>query len=100
MGFATEVVEFFRSYLVECTMQYSWDREDSSPFVVDVGVGQGSALSPILSALYLSPLLWQFAIDAPRALLMSYVDNGTIIVQSRTWDDNLIKLRRAYGVVF
>ena len=33
-------------------------------------------------------------------MLMSYVDDGAIIVQSSTWDDNLIKLRQAYEVVF
>jgi hypothetical protein len=100
MDFAAEVVEFFRLYLVEHTTQYSWDREDLPAFGVDVGVGQGSTLSSILSALYLAPLLWQFAADVPRASLMSYVDDGTIIVQSRTWDNNLVKLRHAYGVVF
>ena len=31
---------------------------------------------------------------------MSYVDDGTIIVQSKTWDANLTKLRSAYSVVF
>ena len=45
-------------------------------------------------------MLWQFDVDAPRALLMSSVDDGTIIVQSPSWDDNLIRLRKAYAVVF
>src|SRR6202023_2677312 len=40
MGFPTQVMEFFCSYLVGHTTQYSWDKEDSPLFSVDVGVGQ------------------------------------------------------------
>jgi 2',3'-cyclic-nucleotide 2'-phosphodiesterase (5'-nucleotidase family) len=34
------------------------------------------------------------------AVLISYVDNGTIIVQSDTWDKNLVKLKLAYKIIF
>jgi hypothetical protein len=34
------------------------------------------------------------------AVLISYVDDGTIIVQSDTWDKNLVKLKSAYKIVF
>jgi hypothetical protein len=34
------------------------------------------------------------------AVLISYVDNGTIIVQSDTWGKNLVKLKLAYKIVF
>jgi hypothetical protein len=33
-------------------------------------------------------------------VLISYVDDGTIIVQSDTWDKNLVKLKSAYKIVF
>jgi hypothetical protein len=33
-------------------------------------------------------------------VLISYVDDGTIIVQSDMWDKNLIKLKSAYKIVF
>ena len=100
MGFATQVCDFFADYLVGRSMQYAWEGELSPQFETSVGVGQGSALSPILSALYLAPVLWQAALEALEAALMSYVDDGTIIVQSKTWDANLAKLRSAYGVMF
>jgi hypothetical protein len=63
-------------------------------------VGQGSALSPILSALCLAPLLKEFERRVRVAVLISYVDDGTIIVQSDTWDKNLVKLKSAYKIVF
>jgi hypothetical protein len=48
----------------------------------DVGVGQGSALSPVEFALYFAPVLaifnqWAAHLDVT---VLSYVDNGTLIV--------------------
>jgi hypothetical protein len=34
------------------------------------------------------------------AVLISYVNDGTIIVQSDTCDKNLVKLKLAYKIVF
>ena len=100
MGFATQVCDFFVDYLVGRSTQYAWEGKLSPQFETSMGVGQGSALSPILSALYLAPVLWQAALDTPEAALMSYVDDSTIIMQSKTWDTNLTKLWSAYSVVF
>jgi hypothetical protein len=44
--------------------------------------------------------LWRFHDERPDATLISFVDDGTIIVQSKTWDENLLKLKKAYNVVF
>jgi hypothetical protein len=99
-GFVPEVVVFFRSYLVDRFTCYAWDDNLSLEFPSSVGVGQGSALSPILSALCLAPLLKKFEHRVRMAVLISYVNNGTIIVQSDTWDKDLVKLKSAYKVVF
>jgi hypothetical protein len=56
-GFMPEVVVFFKSYLVNLFTCYAWDNDLSPEFPSSIGVGQGSALSPILSALCLAPLL-------------------------------------------
>jgi len=50
----------FKDYLVGRKTRYFWNNFSSSSFNVDVRVGQGSALSTILSTLYLSPLLYIF----------------------------------------
>ena len=54
--FDLKVVHFFSNYLVEKKTQYFWNSFSSPFFNVGVGVGQNSALSPILFALYLSPI--------------------------------------------
>jgi len=43
---------FFSNYLIDRRTQYQWNNFTSPYFGVDVGIGQGSALSPILSTLY------------------------------------------------
>jgi hypothetical protein len=94
------VVAFFRSYLVDQFTCYTWDNNLSPEFPSSIGVGQGSTLSPILSALCLAPFLKEFERRVCVAVLISYVDNGTIIVQSDTWDKNLVKLKSTYKIIF
>jgi len=51
-----KVLTFFKNYLVGRKTKYLWNNFLSPSCSVDVGVGQGSALSLILSTLYLSPI--------------------------------------------
>jgi len=56
VGLNQKVLAFFKNYLVSRKTKYLWNRF-LSPFCnVGVGVEQGLALSPILSALYFSPI--------------------------------------------
>ena len=57
-GFKLKVALFFADYLVRRKTNYTWNDISSPSFEVNVGVGQGSTLSPILLALYLSPFLY------------------------------------------
>jgi len=58
VGFNNHVVLFFTNYLVDIKTNYYWNNFMSPIFNVNIGVGQGSALSPILSTLYLSPFIY------------------------------------------
>jgi retron-type reverse transcriptase len=73
-GFPPCVKNFFRSYLVGRLTTYKWDSFTSGTFPSDVGIGQGRALSPILSALCLAPVLKLFgrSIVGRQVDLMSY----------------------------
>ena len=57
-GLESKVSNFFVNYLVQRKTNYVWNNMQSPDFEVNVGVGQGSVLSPILSALYLTPFLY------------------------------------------
>jgi hypothetical protein len=93
-GFALNVVQFFGSYLVGHTICYGWGSFVSNPQLADVSVGQGSALLPVLSPLYLAPMMHLYKLSEASigTTLLSYVDDGTIITQSPAVEDNLDKL--------
>src|SRR6185369_4178453 len=56
-GYSPTITNFFHSYLVGRRTKFSWEEEVSPSFAAEVGVGQGSALSPILAVLYLAPMI-------------------------------------------
>jgi len=56
VSFGFKIFNFFSDYLINRQTQYIWDFFTSSFFRADVGVGQGSALSLILSALYIASI--------------------------------------------
>ena len=56
-SFDPKVKRFFSNYLIGRKTRYFWNNFSSPFFNVNMGVGQELALSPILSALYLSPIL-------------------------------------------
>ena len=66
-------------------------------------MGQGSALSPILSALYIAPLIRIFELRAQSLNLstsiLSFVDDGLLISQGKTYNITLPELYSSYRVV-
>ena len=102
-GFANCIVDFFSDYLVGRSTQYSWNSFLSGACVADVGIGQGSALFPILSALYIAPLICIFEHRAQAlnidTCILSFVDDGLLISQRKTYNITLSKLDSSYRVV-
>ena len=85
-----KVTSFFEDFLVKRKTNYTWNEFSSPTFEVNVRVGQGSALSSILSTLYFSPLLYILekclkTINIPVSLL-SFVDDGLLISQNKFID--------------
>ena len=64
---------------------------------------QGSALFPILSALYIVPLLYLFEHRAQALNLdtstLSYVDDGLLVSQGRVYNKTLPELTSSYSIV-
>ena len=89
MGLDCKVSNFFKNYLVGWKTQYCWNNFTSpSSFNINVGIGQGSVLSPILSALYLSPIFHSLEkrlknLKIPISLIY-FVDNELFVSQNKS----------------
>ena len=86
MGLDSCIVKFFANYLTDRKTNYVWNNFSSSMFEVNIGVGQGSALSLILFALYLSPFLYILEnclknLNIPVFIIL-FVDDGLFISQN------------------
>jgi len=102
-GLNPKVTSFFEDFLVRRKTNYMWNEFSSLTYEVNVGVGQGSALSPILSVLYLSPLLYILEkhlniLNIPISLI-SFVDDGLFISQNKSIDVSNSQLFYNYNIL-
>ena len=84
-------------------MNYIWNDLISPDFKVNIGVGQGSTLFLILSALYLSLFLYILErrlknLKIPISIL-SFIDDGLIIAQNKLIDISNTHLFCSYNVL-
>ena len=103
VGLDTKVTNFFANYLIQRSTKYLWNNLSSPSFKVNVGVGQGSVLSPILSTLYLSLLIYIIEkrfknLNLPISIL-SFVDDGLFIVQNRSFTISNSNLFCIYNIL-
>ena len=102
-GFPDCIVDFFSDYLVGKSTQYSWNFFLSGACNTDVGMRQGSTLSPVLSALYIAPLIRIFKHRAQAlnldTCILSFVDDDLLISQGKTYNKTLPELYSSYRVV-
>jgi len=102
-GLDQKVFNFFKNYLVGRKTSYCWNNFISPSFDINVGVGQGSALSSILSALYLSPIFHSLEkhlkiLKIPISMI-SFVDNGLFISQNKSISHLNTNLFCSYNVI-
>ena len=98
-----KVTFFFEDFLDKRKTNYTWNKFSSPMFKVNVEVDQGSTLSSILSALYLSSFLYILekrlkTINIPVSLL-SFVDDGLFIFQNKSIDVSYSQLFCSYNVL-
>ena len=102
-GLDLKVISFFENFLVKRKTNYMWNKLSSPTYEVNVGVGQGSALSPILSTLYLSPLLYilekHLKILNISISLLSFVDDSLFISQNKSIDVSNSQLFCSYNIL-
>jgi len=76
---------FFKNYLIGRKTKYLWNNFISPFFNVNIGVGQESALSPILSALYVFHSFENcLKILKIPIFIISFVDDGLFISQNKS----------------
>ena len=98
-----KVISFFENFLVKRKTNYMWNKFSSLTYEVNVGVGQEFTLSSILSALYLSSLLYILEkhlkiLNIPVSLI-SFVDDGLFISQNKSIDVSNSQLFCSYNVL-
>ena len=97
------IVDLFSDYLVSKSIQYSWNSFLSEACNADVGMEQDSALSPILSILYIAFLIHIFENRVQalylNTLIFLFVDDGLLISQGKIYNITLPKLYSSYRVV-
>jgi len=102
-GFDFYIANFFSNYLIRRKINYFWNGFISPSLDVNVRVGQGLALSPILSALYLSSFLYILEkclkiLKIPISILL-FVDDGLLLLQSKSFSIFNFHLFCSYNVV-
>jgi len=95
---------FFSDYLVDRKTCYSWNGFTLSFFSADIGVGQGSALSSILSTLFIAPIFYVFEktiknLNIPVSFVL-FVDDGLFISQEKSFTNTNANLLCSYNVMF
>jgi len=103
VGLDCKILTFFKNYLVERKTKYLWNNFISSLFYVNISIGQGSALSLILSALYLS-LIFHSLENCLKILkipisIISFVDNRLFISQNKSISHSNTNLFCSYNVI-
>ena len=94
---------FFKNYLVGRKTNYCWNNFVSPSFNINIGISQGSALSPILSALYLSSVFHSLEkhlkiLKIPISII-SFVDDGLFISQNKSISHLNANLFYSYNII-
>ena len=102
-GLGPKVTLFFVDYVVKRKANYNLNELSSPIFKVNVEVDQESALSPILSALYLSPFLYILEkclknLKIPVSFIF-FVDDSLIILQNKSIVTSNSQLFCSYNVL-
>jgi len=104
-GLNTNVVGFFNSYHSNRSTIYTLNNFSSPAFNTNVGVGQGSALSPILSAIYLAPVIKIFNKRIKNLKeniltdILSFMDDSLLISQEKSYSLSSFFLLCSYNII-
>lgn len=105
MGFPEEILTLMNDYVKDRTTHFKWSDRISDPVDCTVGVGQGSCLSPILSAIAIVPALCAINAKLPtnnadaRTSQMLFVDDMALMVSTLSFGANNTVLKYLFPIV-
>jgi len=105
VGLSANIINFFHSYHAEQTTKYTWNSFTSPAFNTNVGVGQGFALSPIISTIYMAPIIKTFKQRIKNLKekipsdILSFVDDGLLISQEKSYELSSAFLFCSYNII-
>ena len=85
LGFAPEIICWCDSFLADRRVHLKFNGILSDPLVSEVGTPQGSPISPVLSIIYMSPLLHKVR-DWERSSLGMYMDDRVLFTCTENWE--------------
>ncbi|KAF8692069.1 Reverse transcriptase (RNA-dependent DNA polymerase), partial [Rhizoctonia solani] len=95
LGFSDCMCNWLTSYFSDRTAQFRINDHVTNLFPIsNVGIPQGSPLSPVLSSLYSIPVLLS-VLDSPSLSVRAYVDDFTILATSNSHARNIHLLEEA-----
>jgi len=99
-GLDQRVSIFIKNYLVGRKTKYIWNDFISPSFDINIGVEQGSALSFVLLALYLSLVFYSLEkiLKIPISMI-SFVDNSLFVSQSKSISHSNTNIFCSYNVI-
>jgi hypothetical protein len=95
MGFPMEMVSWLRSFLTDRRVSLRFNGFTSDPFNLRVGTPQGSPISPVLSIIFASPILYLAQCWTNTGISM-YVDDGNLFTCGTDFSEVTDRLRLAY----
>ncbi|OBR05322.1 Zinc knuckle [Colletotrichum higginsianum IMI 349063] len=101
-GIPAWIIHYVRSFLSARRSRVHFPGFVSDDFWVNIGIPQGSPLSPILFVFFTSPMLEKFKQENPAidiVIAMSYVDDTYILVTSPSYKTNCEILTKWHDVV-
>ena len=104
-GLNANILKFFINYHSNRSMTYTWNNFTSQKFTTSIGIDQGSTLSPILSAIYLTPIIKTFKKRIKNlkkeiyADILLFVDDSLLISQEKSYDLSSAFLFSSYNMI-